>query len=1363
MRSVIQRTQDIMTKYGQVLLVLLTFALMVISSYLFISDTEREHLRRYANDAISYTELSIKSDLLEPETLLGSISETIHDMILNGLTVDEMREYMLHASDYLKSGVYKHMTGITFFYGVFDVYDGVFLAGDNSWEIPQDFDIVSRPWYSSAVEAAGGIGVTQPYVDAFTNDISIAFSRQIFDEEGVPLAIIGLDVLIERINDRAINTRFVEGGYGFLLGENLEVIAHPEPLLIGLTLNDVNSGISGYYDEIRLNGSLSEVTTTDYRGIKSIVFVQRLENGWYMGIVTPRYNYFNSTRDLALILSVLGIVFAALLTWLLLRISMEKVRADERMQIMFNATPFAIHFLDKDFNVIDCNQKAVELFGLTSKQEYFDKFYELMPEYQPDGRLSKDVRAECIGNVIKGGYSRLELMHQKLNGEPIPCEITLNRVKYRDHNIIVGYTRDLREQIKMSKEIEQRTQLLNTVNSAAALLLSSNNTESFETLLFKSFELLGTCLDIDRVQIWCNETIEDEICYVLRYQWLSKFGNACRAVPIGLHFPYNMKKEWEGLFLQGEFINAPVSQLSLDNQNILGYYEMKSIVIIPMFLDDDFWGLFSISDCRMERTFSSDEISILTSAGLMMSTAVNRNIQILKMREAEERTQIMIDAAPLCAIFWDENLNLIDCNQEAVKMFDLSNKQEFFDKFSVLSPEYQPDGILSTEKGTKLVKKALEDGYSRFEWMHQKPDGTPIPADIICIRVQHKEAYTVTEYIRDLREQRAMIAEMRKAEIAEESSKAKSSFLARMSHEIRTPMNAILGIAEIQLQNESIPQNLKDGLERIYNSGDLLLGIINDILDLSKIESGKLELVLAQYDIASLIHDTVQLNIMRYESKPIDFRLDVNENLPVMLTSDELRIKQILNNILTNAFKYTDEGLVNLAVSVEQIIGDDNHNIALIFCVSDTGQGMTEEQVDQLGSEYARFNMEANRKTQGTGLGMNITMSLVHLMNGSISIDSTPGMGSTFTVRLPQKLTTADTIGKKLADNLMQLNLNSVLKIKTVQIKREFMPYGRVLIVDDVESNLYVASGLLAPYGLSIDTAMSGFEAVDKIRDGNEYDVVFMDHMMPVMDGIETVKIIRNLNYTFPIVALTANALAGQAEMFINSGFDDFISKPIDIRQLNSVLNKMIRDKQPSEVIEEARRQKNKLHTNEHSGSLNAQLAEFFIRDAKKAASVLEAIYVNKFRRNDDASLFVVNIHSMKSALTNIGETALSSQAGKLEQAGRDHDKKFIFSELPSFLELLFEVIHKLEAEGDSLNETIEAEGDSPYLREKLLVIQNACTAYDKRTAKEALAEIKQKTWIPEIKDRLSAIAEYLLHSEFDEAVKVIDGYLNKS
>ncbi|MDR0487695.1 MAG: response regulator, partial [Treponema sp.] len=483
------------------------------------------------------------------------------------------------------------------------------------------------------------------------------------------------------------------------------------------------------------------------------------------------------------------------------------------------------------------------------------------------------------------------------------------------------------------------------------------------------------------------------------------------------------------------------------------------------------------------------------------------------------------------------------------------------------------------------------------------------------------------------------------------------------------------------------------------------------------------------------------------------------------LFGDELRIKQILNNLLSNAFKYTERGEVMLSVHAERAVKGGSTHVTLVFNVGDTGQGMTQEQVRKLFDEYSRFNLEANRTTEGAGLGMSITQNLVNLMYGKISMKSTVGEGTLITVYLPQK--DDDTgvhamIGKELAENLQNFRFEDVSQAKKTQIIYEPMPYGRILIVDDVDSNLYVAKGLMAPYGMKIDTAASGFEAIDKIKAGNNYDIVFMDHMMPKMDGIETTKLIRGMGYTRPVVALTANALTGQAEVFLKSGFDGFISKPIDIRQLNISLNKLIRDKQPPEVIETARRvraeQEKKRGADKEQRQPGPQLAEIFARDAEKAAAVLEEVAKNDYRGVSGTQMYIINIHAMKSALANIGESELSAAALRLEQAGRDGDNDIISAETPAFLEALRAVIEKNRPKDDTGD---NEDADAAYLREKLLVIQEACAEYDKKTAKDILNEIRERTWSRRTKGLLTAISEHLLHSEFDEAAKIAGDYIS--
>jgi len=1172
--SIIKKMINIIT-HAQVLLVFIVFALMVFFSYNFMSDIERKHLIKNVNNAINNVQTYIETDLLEPETTLGVIAENVRNMIIKGSTSDEIYNYLLQTTDYLSSNE-QFMSKTIGLYGYFNIYQNKFISSIG-WTPPDDYVPESRPWHRAAIDANGKVGHTEPYTDLATGQTTIAFARAIFDNAGRLLGIVCMDVVLDRIWDFAVNISVTDDSYGILLDRDFKVLAHPHPAFKGRALSQMNDG-PAIQSELYMGVEISERPATDYNGKPSVLFVRKLKNGWYMAVIAYSKSYYKSVNEIGFILIVLGISFAVVLSIILLSMIYGKRKAEERTQIMLDAMPLCANFWDKKFNIIDCNSEAMKLFALSSKNEYLEKFLDLSPEYQPDGKLSIEKAQALVKKAFDEGLCRFEWMHRKLNGELIPCEITLVRVKYRNSFMVCGYTRDLRE------------------------------------------------------------------------------------------------------------------------------------------------------------------IKVIMA----------------KMREADECTQVLFDATPLSCLMIDNKSNIVECNQEILRLFGITDKSDFIEKPYSYWPGYQPTGVESKDQMNRNIDEAFEEGYCRFEWMHQKKDGEQIPTEVSLVRVKFRGEYAVAAYIRDLREVKAMIAEMRRAEIAEESSKAKSDFLAKMSHEIRTPMNAILGITEIQLQDNTLPLVTREALERIYNSGDLLLGIINDILDLSKIEAGKLELFPVNYEIASLIHDTVKLNIMRYESKPIDFKLSVNENVPSTLFGDELRIKQILNNLLSNAFKYTQEGQIELLLSAEKQDGESAAN--LIIRVSDTGQGMTAEQVKKLGDKFSRFNMEANRKTEGTGLGMNITRNLIQLMNGEIFIESTPGMGSAFMVRLPQGCIGAELIGKELADNLMKLNLKNTIKMRNAQIKQEFMPYGRVLVVDDVETNLYVARGLMAPYGISIDSAMSGFEAVDKIREGSIYDIVFMDHMMPRMDGIEATKLIRSLGYNEPIVALTANALAGQAEMFLSNGFDDFISKPIDVRQLNGILNKLIRDKQPPNVLEEARKQKNTLYAaGGHKIAIDPQLAEFFVRDARKAAAFLQAICDNNCRRGDDLSSFIINIHAMKSALVNVGESDLSNRASELEQAGRDQNAGLILSSLPGFMEDLNKIIDKLKPqdEDEAEKEQHYDDNDRAVIKERLQAIQDACASLNKKSAKEALAALKEKNWSRSNKDKLSAIAEHLLHSEFDEAASI--------
>jgi signal transduction histidine kinase len=397
--------------------------------------------------------------------------------------------------------------------------------------------------------------------------------------------------------------------------------------------------------------------------------------------------------------------------------------------------------------------------------------------------------------------------------------------------------------------------------------------------------------------------------------------------------------------------------------------------------------------------------------------------------------------------------------------------------------------------------------------------------------------------------------------IAEANSKAKSDFLANMSHEMRTPMNVVIGLTDLMLEEDE-PVNTRETLEKINTAGNTLMRLINDVLDISKVEAGKLELTPAPYDVASFLNDIIALNMIRAWEKPVAFKLDINESLPSTLFGDELRVKQILNNLLSNAFKYTKEGTVTLGVDYRREGGD----VLFIFNISDTGIGIRREDMARLFTDYNQVDTRANRAIEGTGLGLSITKKMVELMDGEISVESEYGHGSTFRASIRQGFSTDTPLGKETAEHLSNFRYEDKTKRPRKKAARPDLSDARVLVVDDFPTNLDVVAGMLFKYKIRVDCVTCGDEAVGRIAAGIPvYSAVFMDYMMPMMDGLEATRLIRALGTEYaknlPIIALTANVIAGNERMFLDNGFNAFLPKPFSMANLDSLIQRWIRDK----------------------------------------------------------------------------------------------------------------------------------------------------------------------------------------------------------
>ena len=627
----------------------------------------------------------------------------------------------------------------------------------------------------------------------------------------------------------------------------------------------------------------------------------------------------------------------------------------------------------------------------------------------------------------------------------------------------------------------------------------------------------------------------------------------------------------------------PVLITGADSPNRLASFRkllgLPYLIAAPVYLDNNVVAILVTGRTMEQLPFmpplgASDVETVQTVSAYLAAMLVGQ-----RFMEAEERTKIMLDATPLCSNFWDENFNNIDCNEEAARLFDLPNKQAYLDRFIELSPEYQPNGRLSSELALEKIKQAFAEGRARFEWMHQKLNGEPIPAEITLVRVKYGDRFIVAGYTRDLRELKAMLGQMRKKEDelrlardqAERDAKAKSEFLANMSHEIRTPMNAIVGMTHL-LAGTGLNATQQNYVEKAEHSARLLLRIINDILDFSKIDAGRMEIDKVKFSVHKLtrhIHDMV-VGLANAKSLKVNFI--VQPNVPEYVVGDSMRLEQILLNLTNNAVKFTQTGEVSVCIS-RQNKDPEPGKLRLLFEVQDTGIGMTKEQLDVLFVPFTQADSSITRKYGGTGLGLAISRSLVGLMGGEIWSESTLGKGSKFSFTVNLDLPSDLPSDNPNVENVNDTSANTALNPKPGNgtgahseiVEKQEATFStqladdnfdslqglRVLLAEDNEINQMIANAFLSDKGIVVDIANNGLEAIEALEKNN-YDVVLMDIQMPGMDGLTaTAKIRENPKYeNLPIIAMTAHAMPGDRELSIEKGMNDHLTKPIDPKLL---------------------------------------------------------------------------------------------------------------------------------------------------------------------------------------------------------------------
>lgn len=531
------------------------------------------------------------------------------------------------------------------------------------------------------------------------------------------------------------------------------------------------------------------------------------------------------------------------------------------------------------------------------------------------------------------------------------------------------------------------------------------------------------------------------------------------------------------------------------------------------------------------------------------------------------------------------------------------------------------------------------------------------------------------------------------AKQANQANEAKSSFLSTMSHDIRTPMNAILGLNEMVLR-DARDENIRMYSENIRTAGNTLLGIINDILDFSKIEAGKMEIINVDYSTASLLNDLVNMVKKRADDKGLSLNINIDENIPTILHGDEIRIKQIIINILSNAVKYTKQGEITFSVSSKKT-EDKPDSIILKVCVSDTGIGIKKEDIDKLFVAFERIEEKKNRNIEGTGLGMTIVQRFLDMMGSHLEVESEYGKGSVFSFELEQKVVKWNPIGD------FEEAFRRSLSERENYREKFTAPDARVLVVDDTSVNLTVFVNLLKHTALRIDTAESGDEGISFFKE-NHYDVIFLDHMMPDKDGIETLKEMKETadtpNKETPVICLTANAISGMREMYTNEGFDDYLTKPIDAERLETMLLQYLPKEKVTVTSNNGDNDDNDDNEETEDNTLPAFLYDIkeldpdaglsYCGDAEDYIMALtlylgsaeeKAEEIEKYWAAGDIKNTTVKVHGLKSSSRAIGALELGEFAERLEKAGNSNDTEILDKELEILISRYRQLANELE------------------------------------------------------------------------------------
>jgi signal transduction histidine kinase/CheY-like chemotaxis protein/HPt (histidine-containing phosphotransfer) domain-containing protein len=876
-------------------------------------------------------------------------------------------------------------------------------------------------------------------------------------------------------------------------------------------------------------------------------------------------------------------------------ISIKNAGEEARTRLMLDAIPLACSLWDRHDTFIDCNQEALRLYEMPSKQA-FSSFLKRMPGYQPDGTPSTELIKEMAAAAYKDGSTTFELMYQTLSGKQLCVETTFVRVPWKNKSCLAAYARDL-TQIKkterLAQEADERTRIMLDAMPLACVFL--NEQDGAIDCNAEAPRLFGAHSKQEFLERYYDYMPE------LQPDGLSSLAEMRRRIRLALKTGYG-RSQWMHLTALGEKLPVEV---------IMVRVEWNGIFCIAAYIRD-LRTLYKkekeVQKAEQEILLKKRHLDIMADISKFVYWELSGEDNIVFSSQFETQFGYKTEEVRALGLLdrtiryppsrWIDILHPEDYER---------NLREIDDYYCGVTNHYRSE-VRIRHKITGEYLWAVSSGIAT-EWKDGKP--------VVIIG----GLFNIDDIKR-----------------TESAANAKTQFLASMSHEIRTPMNAIIGMSDL-MRTDNFDEQQKEFFSDIKKMSKALLQIINDILDFSKIEAGKMHLLPVNFNLPELLNNIVSMYGFAARSKELDFEFGIDADVPSVIYGDDIRIRQIITNLLSNSIKYTRKGAVCLRV---KYIRENGVNYTA-FIVEDTGIGIRKEDVSKIFDTFEQLDAWQNRGISGTGLGLSITKRLVEMMNGRIDVKSEYGNGSLFTVLLPLREGDASSAG--------EITASACVTAKDGV---------NVLVVDDSAINIKVAAAYLEKHHIKADTAGNGLDAIKKTKQ-KRYHLIFMDHMMPGMDGLEAVRRIRALDdwyKTSPIIALTANAVSGAKEMFFENKMDDFLSKPIDVKELNRLLAKWLPPDMISKSTEETR-DSVRFRAADRDSPIDKALGIHYAADDEALYTELLQDFSSAHRQDiqkiqtamDSGDLRLARLiaHSLKSSAALIGGKTLSAAAQAAE------------------------------------------------------------------------------------------------------------------